>query len=42
MSILKTIPLFGICRGIQAINNYFGGKKIIKGRTGSIHKISQK
>ena len=31
MSILKTIPLFGICRGMQAINNYFGGKKIIKG-----------
>lgn len=43
MSILKTIPLFGICRGMQAINNYFGGKKkIIKGHAGSIHKISLK
>ena len=25
----KKIPVIGICRGMQLINNYFGGKQII-------------
>ncbi len=40
MSISKSIPLFGICRGMQVINKYFGGeKKHIKGHAGTSHKI---
>lgn len=40
-SILKKIPLFGICRGMQVINKYFGGsKKMIDGHSGTFHKIS--
>lgn len=41
ISILKKIPLFGICRGMQVINKYFGGsKKLIEGHSGTFHEIS--
>ena len=40
-SIVNSIPLFGICRGMQVINKYFGGeKKCIQGHAGTTHKIS--
>lgn len=38
----KKIPLIGICRGMQLINNYFGGKQIIDNNNqhiGNDHEI---
>jgi len=41
-SIKENIPLFGVCRGMQAINNFFGGKireSNNKKHVGNHHKI---
>jgi gamma-glutamyl-gamma-aminobutyrate hydrolase PuuD len=41
-AIHKNIPVMGICRGMQLINNYFGGKQIIDNNNqhiGKVHKI---
>lgn len=41
ISIIKKIPVFGVCRGMQVINNFFGGKKKkVKGHAGTNHEIT--
>ena len=43
LSIKKKIPLFGVCRGMQVINMYFGGNmKKIKGHMNTKHPVSIK
>ena len=40
LSIRKEIPLIGVCRGMQVINNYFGGDiKKIKGHMNTKHPV---
>ena len=40
LSIRKKIPLLGVCRGMQVINNYFGGDtKKIKGHMNTKHPV---
>jgi putative glutamine amidotransferase len=37
----KNIPVFGVCRGMQLINRYFGGTlKKIKNHVGCVHVLS--
>ena len=39
-SLKKNIPLLGVCRGMQVINYFFGGKIIrVKNHMNTIHKI---
>ena len=43
LSIRKKIPLLGVCRGMQVINNYFGGDiKKIKGHMNTKHPVFMK
>jgi putative glutamine amidotransferase len=39
--IANSVPIFGVCRGMQMINNYFGGNlKKIEGHAGCRHLLS--
>ncbi|MDR1561010.1 MAG: gamma-glutamyl-gamma-aminobutyrate hydrolase family protein [Holosporaceae bacterium] len=39
--VAKSIPIFGVCRGMQMINNYFGGNlKKVEGHAGCRHLLS--
>ena len=39
-AINRRIPIFGVCRGLQVINHYFGGSlKPIKGHIACSHKV---
>ena len=39
--IKKSIPILGICRGMQFLNNFFGGKiRKVNGHVASSHKIN--
>ncbi|MFC1518912.1 gamma-glutamyl-gamma-aminobutyrate hydrolase family protein [Pseudomonadota bacterium] len=36
----RSIPIFGVCRGMQIINHYFGGDLVkVDGHVGKLHRI---